>query len=529
VTTMTAPAQATRREWAGLAVLALPTLLVSVDTFVLLLALPQISEHLHPSSTQLLWISDIYSFLLAGFLVTMGTLGDRIGRRRLLLIGAAAFGLASVLAAYAPNPALLIAARALLGLAGATLSPSTLALIANMFRDPRQRAVAIGVWMACFMSGAAIGPIVGGVLLERFWWGSVFLLAVPVMALLLTAGPLLLPEYRAGGAGGVDLVSVALSLAGILPVVYGITGLARAGWQAGYVAAVAAGAALLVAFVRRQRRLPEPLLDLRLLANRTFTAAMSGLTLSTMLTGAMMLFITQYFQLVAGLSPVRAGLCMVPAAVAMTASSLASPRLARLTRPAYVIATGLVVAIAGLVTIGQANGSALVIAGWALITLGSGPMVTLSVDLVMGTAPAEKAGSAAALNETSGQLGFALGVAALGSVGIAVYRARLSAAMPGRVPAGADTLGGATAVARNLPREAAAVLLHAARSAFTAGMHTTATISAVLLAGVIVMVIALLRHVRPYGPADDSAGSAALEPSHPAAGELSSASPRSVA
>jgi MFS transporter, DHA2 family, multidrug resistance protein len=230
VTTMTAPAQATRREWAGLAVLALPTLLVSVDTFVLLLALPQISEHLHPSSTQLLWISDIYSFLLAGFLVTMGTLGDRIGRRRLLLIGAAAFGLASVLAAYAPNPALLIAARALLGLAGATLSPSTLALIANMFRDPRQRAVAIGVWMACFMSGAAIGPIVGGVLLERFWWGSVFLLAVPVMALLLTAGPLLLPEYRAGGAGGVDLVSVALSLAGILPVVYGITGLARAGW-----------------------------------------------------------------------------------------------------------------------------------------------------------------------------------------------------------------------------------------------------------------------------------------------------------
>jgi len=505
---MTGPGQATRREWAGLAVLALPTLLVSIDTFVLLLALPNISEHLRPTSTQLLWISDIYSFLLAGSLVTMGRLGDRIGRRRLLVIGAGAFGAASVLGAYAQSPAVLIAARAILGVAGATLSPSTLALISNMFRDPRQRAVAIGVWMACFMSGAAIGPVVGGVLLEHFWWGSVFLLAVPVMALQLLVAPLLLPEHRAAEAGRVDPASVTLSLAAIIPAVYGMTGLARAGWQPGCMAAIAAGAVLGVAFVRRQRALSEPLLDWRLLANRTFTAAMSGMTLSTMLTGAMMLFVTQYFQLAVGLSPVRAGLCMVPAAAAMTASSLVSPRLARGIRPAYVIAAGLVLAMAGLVMISRADGPGLVITGWALITLGSGPMVTLTVDLIMGAAPADKAGSAAALNETSSQLGFAVGIAILGSIGAAVYRAQLTAAMPARipVPVGADTLGGATAAASRLPHEAAGVLLNAARSAFAAGMHVAATVSALLLVGVIVMVIALLRHVRPNGNAGGAAG-----------------------
>jgi MFS transporter, DHA2 family, multidrug resistance protein len=330
---------------------------------------------LHASSTQQLWISDIYGFLLAGFLVTMGTLGDRIGQRRLLLSGATAFGLASVLAAYADSPAMLVAARALLGIAGATLSPSTLALISNMFREPRQRAVAIGVWMACFMAGAAIGPLAGGVMLEHFWWGSVFLLGVPAMALLLALGPVLLPEYRAPAAGRLDLGSVALSLAAIMPVVYGLTELARTGWRPLPAAAVAAGVAVGAVFARRQRALSEPLLDLRLLTNRVFAAAMCGMTLSTMLTGAVMLLVTQYFELARGLSPVRASLCLVPAAAAMTASSLLAPRLASRIRPSYVIAGGLGVAIAGLLLISQASGLTAVVAGWALVTLGSGPMV----------------------------------------------------------------------------------------------------------------------------------------------------------
>ncbi len=211
-----------RREWIGLAVLALPTLLASLDMSVLFLALPHLSADLGANSSQQLWILDIYGFMLAGFLVTMGTLGDRIGRRRLLMFGATAFGLASIVAAWSTSAEMLILARAALGIAGATLMPSTLALIRNMFHDARQRGVAIAVWMSCFMVGTAIGPLIGGVMLSMFWWGSVFLLAVPVMVILLVAAPTLLPEYRDAAAGRVDLTSVVLSLAAILPVIYGL-------------------------------------------------------------------------------------------------------------------------------------------------------------------------------------------------------------------------------------------------------------------------------------------------------------------
>jgi DHA2 family multidrug resistance protein-like MFS transporter len=511
VTTRIVLPRATGREWAGLAVLALPTLLLSIDIFVLLLALPKIDSDLRASSTQQLWISDSYGFLLAGFLVTMGTLGDRFGRRRLLLIGAAAFGAASVLAAYATSPAMLIGARALLGIAGATLSPSTLALISTMFASPRQRAVAIGVWMACFMSGAAIGPLVGGLLLEHFWWGSVFLLGVPVMGLLLLIGPVLLPEYRSPGAGRLDPGSVALSLTAVIPAVYGLTSLASYGWRplpvaALPVAALAVSAAAGAAFARRQRRLANPLLDLRLLASRTFTAAMGGMTLNTMLTGAVMLLVTQYFQLVDQLSPVRAGLCMLPAAASMTVSSLSAPRMAWLARPAYLIAAGLVLAIAGLLVIATARGAVPVAAGWAVITLGSGAVVTLSVSLVLGAAPPARAGAAAALNETSSQLGFALGIAILGSVAAALYRNHVASAVPAALPgasaAGArGTLAGAIAAARYLPHPAAAALLDSARGAYTSGLHGVAVISAVLLAVTAPGVLLLLRHVAPYRPA----------------------------
>jgi MFS transporter, DHA2 family, multidrug resistance protein len=531
MTSMIAPQRATGREWAGLAVLSLPTLLLSVDIFVLLLALPKIDQALRPSSTQQLWIADSYGFLLAGSLVTMGTLGDRIGRRRLLLIGAVAFGAISVLAAYASSPAMLIVARALLGIAGATLSPSTLALISNMFTSPRQRATAVGVWMACFMSGAAIGPLIGGLLLEFYWWGSVFLLGVPVMVLLLVAGPVLLPEYRTPGAGRVDSGSVALSLGAVIPAVYGLTSIARYGWQPLPAAWLLVSAVAGVLFVRRQRGLAEPLLDLRLLANRTFSAAMGGMTLSTMLTGAVMLLVTQYFQLVDQLTPVAAGACMLPAAVSMAVSSLAAPRLARFTRPAYLITAGLVVAIAGLLLIAAAHMAASVVAGWAVVTLGSGPVVTLSVDLILSAAPPTKAGAAAALNETGSQLGFALGIAVLGSVAAALYRSRVATAIPSRLPSrpaeGArDTLAGATAVAHDLPHPAATALLHAARDAFTTGMDGVAVISALVLAGVALGVLVLLRHVPPHGDAhhhpaadrDQRAGREGAEPSRPVLG-----------
>src|SRR6266545_3604740 len=267
---------------------------------------------LRPSSVELLWITDIYGFLLAGSLITMGTLGDRIGRRRLLLIGSGAFGVCSVLAAYASNPEQLIAARALLGVAGATLAPSTLSLIRSMFVDARQRTLAIGVWIASFSAGAAIGPLAGGVLLERSWWGSVFLLAVPVMALRLVVGPLLLPEYRDDGAGRLDLRSAAMSLAAVLLVIWGLKQLAQDGLGLPPALSIVAGLAVGVAFVRRQQLLADPLLDLRLFRSPAFSAALAANTLDFFVAFAAFLFISQYLQLVLGLSPLEAGLWMLP-------------------------------------------------------------------------------------------------------------------------------------------------------------------------------------------------------------------------
>src|SRR5690606_7257781 len=248
-----APARAGRRAWLGLAVLALPCMLYSMDMTVLNLALPTLSAELRPSATQMLWIVDIYGFMVAGLLITMGTLGDRIGRRRLLLAGAAAFGAASILAACSTSAAMLVSARALLGIAGATIAPSTLSLIRHLFEDPHERSMAIGVWVASFSVGAAIGPIAGGLLLEAWGWGAVFLVAVPVMALLLVLGPFLLPEYRSPRPGPLDLASVGLSVVAVLATIHGVKRLALAGPTVPALATLALGIALGVAFVRRQK------------------------------------------------------------------------------------------------------------------------------------------------------------------------------------------------------------------------------------------------------------------------------------
>jgi DHA2 family multidrug resistance protein-like MFS transporter len=496
--------RAGRREWVGLVVLALPCLVYAMDLTVLNLAVPQLSADLEPSSAQLLWIVDVYGFLVAGLLVTMGTLGDRIGRRRLLLLGAAGFGAASVLAASATSATMLIAARALLGVAGATLAPSTLSLIRNMFADPRQRTVAIAVWISSFSAGGAIGPLAGGVLLEWFWWGSVFLLAVPVMAMLLALGPFLLPEFRDPAAGRPDPLSAVLSLAAVLPVIYGLKQLAQdgLGWPA---LSIVAGPVLGVVFVRRQQRLADPLLDLRLFANRAFSASLVTNTLSFFVGFGTLLFIAQYLQLVLGLSPLRAGLWMLPSSAAFIVGSMLAPLLARRARPAVAIVAGLALSAVGfglLTQIDGAAGLAVLVASSVVFSLGLAPVDTLAADLTVGAAPPERAGAASALSETSAELGGALGIAVLGSVGTAVYRGQMTDAIPVGTPpqaaeAARDTLGGAVAAAGELPGQLGAALLDAARHAFTQGLELAAAVSAALAVAVAVLTAVLLQGVRP--------------------------------
>lgn len=474
------------KEWLGLAVLALPTLLLSVDATVLYLALPHLGADLRPSGTETLWIIDVYGFMIAGFLITMGTLGDRIGRRKLLIIGALAFGAASVAAAYATDPAMLIGARALLGIAGATLMPSTLALITNMFHDAGQRGVAIGVWAACFSAGVAAGPLIGGALLELFWWGSVFLLAVPVMVLLLISAPILLPESRDPEPGRLDLPSVLLSLAAILPVIYGLKVVAADGIGLGAIAAVVVGLVFAVVFVRRQRALPDPLLDVRLFGRPAFMGALLALLVGLAVVGVVYMFVTQYLQMVAGHSPLDAGLWLLPSAVAMIASSMAAPALARRVAPGRLVAAALAVSAVGyllLVFVDGPNGLALVVSGLVVVYLGIGPMMALGTELVVGAAPAERAGSAAAMSETSMEFGLALGVAVLGSVGTAVYRSELPEGLPSDA---VESLAGALATG-------GADVVDAARSAFTSALNVIGLVGAVATIVVAVVTAVLVR------------------------------------
>jgi MFS transporter, DHA2 family, multidrug resistance protein len=492
------PNKAGRREWLGLAVIALPCLLYSMDLTVLNLAVPSLSADLAPSSAQLLWIVDIYGFLVAGSLITMGTLGDRIGRRRLLLIGAAAFGFASVLAAFSRSAEMLITTRALLGLAGATLAPSTLSLIRNMFLDPRQRTIAIGVWISSYSAGGAIGPFIGGLLLEHFWWGSVFPIGVPVMVLLLVVGPVLLPEFRDPGAGRLDVVSAVLSMACLLPVIYGLKQLAQEGPGWLPVATILAGVGVGVLFVRRQQRLADPLLDLRLFRSASFSVALASYTVASFVTFGVFLFIAQY------LSPLRAGLWTAPFAGAFIVGSLVTPAIARLIRPGFVLAAGLALSTVGfglLMQVDRTSGLALLVIGFVLFCLALAPVFTLATDLIVAGAPLERAGAAAAISETGSELGGALGIAILGSIGAAVYRGHMTDILPaGAAPetlnAMRGTLGGAIASAGQFPTERALAIVDAAREAFTFSLQLSAGISAVLVTLTAIVAAALLRHVR---------------------------------
>jgi DHA2 family multidrug resistance protein-like MFS transporter len=506
----TEPPKATRREWIGLAVIALACILYVMDLTVLHLAVPAISADLQPSSAQLLWIIDIYGFVVAGSLITMGSLGDRIGRRRLLLIGAAAFGVASVLAAFSTSAEMLIATRALLGLAGATLAPSTLSLIRNMFLDPRQRTTAIAVWITSFSVGAAIGPLLGGLVLEFFWWGAAFLLAVPVMGLLLVLGPRLLPEYRDPTAGLPDLPSAALSLVAVLSVIFGLKQIAQDGLGWLPVLSILAGLAIGVAFVRRQRHLADPFIDLRLFRAPGFSASLATYGLGIFLVFGGFLFLPQFLQLVLGLSPLQAGLWTLPWALAFVVGSQLTPRIVRRVRPASLMAAGMVLAAGGFAVftrVDETSGFPVFLIGSVLFSLGLAPVFTLAIDLIVGVAPPERAGAASAIAETAAEFGGAVGIAVFGSIGIAIYRGAMAGGIPAGVPADAaaaarDTLGGAVEIAGQLPARLGAPLIDAAREAFVQGVHVAASISVIGAIGLAVFVADLLRRVRGSSEAE---------------------------
>jgi len=488
-----------RREWIALAVLALPCVLVTMDLTVLFLAVPSLAADLDPSSAQLLWITDIYGFLIAGALITMGTLGDRVGRRRVLLTGAAAFGAASVLAALSSSPEMLIAARAIQGLAGATLAPSAMALVSALFTDPKERTAALGVMLASFAGGAGLGPVVGGTLLEFFSWSSVFLANVPVMAALLVLGPRLVPEYRAPDAGRLDLVSAGLSVAAILAVIWGVKDIATEGLTAAAVAAVAGGVLLGAIFAVRQLRLEDPLIDVALFRNREFTTAIAANVTGAMVMYGISLFTAQFMQLGLGLSPLEAGLLGLPGIAAMMVVSTLTPKVAPLMRPAYVIGLGMAVSALGMALITQADtgsGPWPIVVSMVVMSIGMAPAVTLGMGMILGAAPAERAGAASGVSETGAELGGALGIALLGSLGTAMYRADMQDAVPSGVApqvadAARDTVGGATGVAAQLPDG----VLAAAQAAFASGMHVAAGVAALALLGIAIVTAVVLRRV----------------------------------
>ncbi|MFF4322448.1 MFS transporter [Streptomyces sp. NPDC001568] len=489
-----------RREWTAFAVLLLPLLLVAMDVSVLYFAVPAITRELDPSASQQLWIFDSYAFALSGLLITMGSLGDRIGRRRLLLIGATAFGLASVAAAYATSAEMLIAARVLLGIGGATLMPSTLALVRNLFQDDTQRGKAIAIWSGAMTGGIALGSVLSGVMLNHFHWGSVFLINVPAMLLLLVLVPVLVPEFKDPAPGRFDLLSVPLSMAAVLPVVYGLKEIAAEGFTPFRLGCLAAGVLFGHLFVRRQRSRADAMIGRALFRHPGFGA---GIGLNAVAAFAMMgsaYFTTQYLQSVLGMGTLEAALWSLAPSLFIGAAAPAGAALAHRIGRSRVIAGGFVLAAAGFALMALAGTDSL----WLLLTaagvLAAGIVTVMSLvsDMALAAAPAEKAGSAASLLETGQEFGGALGMALLGSLGAAVYRGDLS----GADPAVRETLGGAVATADRLGGEAGDHLLDLAREAFVHGMQYAAWGGAALLLGAALLTPVLLRGTARSAPVD---------------------------
>src|SRR5581483_9397212 len=495
---------ATRRDWFALAVVCLPCMMYSMDISVLNLAIPKLSSALQPTATELLWIVDIYGFVLAAFLIPMGSLGDRIGRRRLLMFGAAGFGAASILAACSMTAHMLIAARALLGVAAATLAPSTLSLIRHIFHNSTHRTLAIGVWTSSYSFGATIGPVVGGVTLQHFDWNAVFLLSVPVMVVLLLIGAFILPELKGTGKERVDLVSASQSAIATLLVIYSIKKIAVEGWTASSVVAGITGVLVANTFLKRQRHLVSPLIDVTLFRRGRFAMACLAYMMACFVASGMYLQIAQFFQLVRGFTPLISGLWTLPATFGLALGSLLTPQLVRVLPPPVSLRAGLCLAAVGLLILTRTSPTsslAGISCGLFVLYIGLAPVFITAIDLMIGSVTLERAGEVSALSETASEFGGALGFAILGSVVAFIYRDGVANLIPAEVTANLatvakDTLGGAVSVAHTLTPDAGRTLFNAAIRAFQSGFHVAGDISAIMLIGMAGLTTAIERQQR---------------------------------
>ncbi|MBW9209997.1 MFS transporter [Mumia sp. zg.B53] len=484
------PARAGLRQWAALAVLMLPVLMVSMDNTVLSFALPDISSSLHPSGTALLWVVDIYALMLAGLLVAMGSLGDRIGRRRLLLVGAIGFGAVSFYAAQVDDINGLIVARALLGVFGATLMPSTLSLLRNIFLDRQQRRLAIAVWAAGFSAGAALGPVIGGWLLEHFTWHAVFLINLPVVVVLVPLAVWLLPESRNPNPGPFDLVSIVLSMTTMLPVVYAIKTFAEHGLTAAVGWTVAVSVLSAVAFVRRQLAREHPLVDVTMFRNRVFSGALGANLLSLMGLTGFLFFAAQFLQLVVGLDPMEAALVLVPGLVATILAGLLVVRLVPVFGVRAVVSASFGLSAVGYAIAafaGSLPSATSIAVAFLVLGVGIGFAETLTNDVVVSSVPAEKSGAASALSETAYEIGAVLGTAVLGGILTATYRAEVSlpplAGTETQREAAGQTLGGAMDLADAIPPQVGGWLVESAHLAFDHAVQTTSAVAVVIALG----------------------------------------------
>jgi len=484
--------KATRREWIGLSILILPTLLVSMDMTVTYLALPVLSAALKPTSAELLWITDIFGFLEAGLLIVMGTLGDRIGLRKLLLSGATAFAAASALAAFSPSAFWLIVARAVMGIAGASLLPTVLSLIRNMFHDDVERTFAMGLYTTCFSSGVMLGPIIGGFLLSHFWWGSIFLMPVPLILLLLFTAPVFLPEFKDNSAKILDYFSAVLLIAATLAVIFGVKQIAQNGFAWLPAAGMVAGLGLAIVFVNRQKQLTHPLIDLGLFRRSGFNAALAALFIALFSWAGIFLFVGQYLQSVLGLNSFKAGLFMLPGAAGSVILCMLAPVAVRHFSRGKIISAGLITMAVGICLLTQLTTTSLSILLIAifLISGGCGITVTLGIDMVVASTPPNKAGAAAGISETSTGFGSSFGIAILGSIWTALYRSNMANRITDsfttqQADAARNTIGAAVAEAT---RSDSLALLENAKQSFIQSLHYTAAICAVIILIATVMI-----------------------------------------